>query len=156
MGDEVVAVGVGELGRGQDGGQGVGDGVTVAAVDGGQHRVAVAVGDVHEPAEGAVGVADGKWPADEQHAGPGPVAGMGVDDADPLAAGDVAQLEAAGVDVEDLEDATVDHRPLGGEQRLVVGKQRVTGGEELGEHPVFVQHDISDERASRRSSNSVR
>ena len=55
----------------------------------------VAVGDVHESAEGAVGVADGERPADEQHAGPGPVAGMGVDDADPLAAGDVAQLEAA-------------------------------------------------------------
>ena len=61
------------------------------------------------------------------------------------------------MDVEDLEDATVDHRPLGGEQRLVVGEQPVTGGEELGEHAVFVQHDISDRTVpSGRSSNSAR
>ena len=112
----------------------------------------VAVGDVHEPAEGAVGVADGQWPADEQHAGAGLVAGVGVDDADPLAAGDVAQLEAAAGGLEDLEDAAVDHRPLGGEQRLVVGEQPVTGGEELAEHAVFVEHDVTRRTAPSRRS----
>ncbi len=143
---EVVAVGVGEPGRSEDGGEGVGDGVAVAGVDGGQHGVEVAAGDVHEPAEGTVSVADGERPPDEQHAGSSLGAGVGVDDADPLAAGDVAEFEAAVVDVEDLEDATVDHRPLGGEQSLVVGEQLVTGGKELGEHAVFVEHDIGDER----------
>ena len=121
-------------------------GLAVAAVDGGQHRVLVAVGDVHEPAERPVGVADGERPADEQHAGPDPSLGWVLTTLMRSPRATSRSSSSVPVVVEDLEHATVDHRPLGGEQRLVVGEQPVAGGEELAEHAVLVEHDVSDER----------
>ena len=55
-----------------------------------------------------------------------------------------AAVDALPVRPPDLEDASGHQHPLGGQHRLVLGKERVPSGKEFGEDASFVERQVGD------------